>query len=66
MSKQQPSLPTNRAFVVQFRVPDEETHLTQTGRVEHIRTGQTEHFHTLDQLLAFIEQTLISLTEKHQ
>ena len=53
-----PPLPTNRAFVVRFRAQPPETPLSWDGRVEHIVSGQVAHFHTLEELLAFIHRVL--------
>jgi hypothetical protein len=54
MNKNQPSLPTNRAFVVQIhrdaRVEDGEF----KGRVEHIVSYEATHFESLEELAAFI------------
>jgi hypothetical protein len=52
-----PSLPTDRAFLVQFRI-----HSTAAspyeGRVEHVVSGQATRFHSLDELLAFMIRVL--------
>jgi len=58
MSKSQPSLPTNRAFVVQFRVQSTGTLPSYAGRVEHVVSGQAAHFQSLENLLAFIARVL--------
>ena len=47
-------LPTNRAFVVQFRAQPPGATLAWDGRVEHVVSGEMTHFHSLDELLAFI------------
>lgn len=48
------SLPVERAFVVQFSgeasVPDR----LIRGRVEHVGTGRSRRFESLDELLAFV------------
>jgi hypothetical protein len=62
MSLSQPALPTNRAFVVQFRVPSEGAP-TYDGRVEHLVSGQEARFHSLEELLAFM---ICVLTEVQQ
>jgi hypothetical protein len=53
----QPSLPTNRAFLVQFR-----TQLTGAspyeGRVEHVVSGQMARFAALEELLTFMMRVL--------
>jgi hypothetical protein len=58
MPLSQPALPTNRAFVVQFRAPPSEGSPTYDGRVEHLVSGQVARFHSLEQLLAFIIHVL--------
>jgi hypothetical protein len=62
MSKSQPSLPTNRAFVVQFRAQPTGESFTWDGRVEHVVSRQMTHFHTLDELLAFICRVLAGVS----
>jgi hypothetical protein len=52
------SLPTNRAFVVQLRTQPSETPVVWDGRVEHVVSGQMAHFHSLDELVAFISRVL--------
>jgi hypothetical protein len=51
-------LPTNRAFVVLLRAQPPEAPFAWDGRVEHVVSGQMRHFHTLDELLAFICRVL--------
>jgi hypothetical protein len=51
-------LPTNRAFVVQLRAQPPGAPLAWEGRVEHVVSGQMTHFHSLDELLAFIRRVL--------
>jgi hypothetical protein len=53
-----PPLPTNRAFVVQLRAHPPCAPLIWDGRVEHVVSGQMTHFHSLDELLAFIRRVL--------
>jgi hypothetical protein len=48
----QPSLPSNRVFVVQFRAPLTEVSLAYDGHVEHVASGQVTYFHSLEKLLA--------------
>jgi hypothetical protein len=55
------SLSPHRAFVVQFRA---ETVVEQgccTGRVEHVVSGQTTHFDSLEGLPGFIAQVLATV-----
>ena len=58
MSQPQPTLPTNRAFVVQFRAQLSGASRGWEGRVEHVVSGQMTHFHSLEELLAFIRRVL--------
>ena len=58
MSQLPPPLPTNRAFVVQFRAQPSWAPLSWDGRVEHVASGQMTHFHALEELLAFIRRVL--------
>ena len=50
----QPSLPTNRVFVVQFRAQPTGTSSSYDGRVEHLASGQVARFHSLEELLGFM------------
>ena len=54
----QPTLPTNRAFVEQFRTQLSGASRGWEGRVEHVVSGQMTHFHSLEELLAFIRRVL--------
>jgi hypothetical protein len=57
-SKQQPSLPAKRAFVVQIHA-DAKVELGQwQGRVEHLVSFQATHFQSLEALLAFMVKVL--------
>ncbi len=60
-AKQQPPtatthLPANRAFVVQFTASTNLPQQQIAGRVEHVVSGQSTHFQSLEELLAFIAQ----------
>jgi hypothetical protein len=61
MSRSQPSLPTNRAFVVQFRPSSSGAVPVYTGRVEHVVSGEMTRFHSLDELLAFMRRVLLQV-----
>jgi hypothetical protein len=50
----QPVLPTNRAFLVQFRIPLTGEPSSYAGRVEHVVSGQMARFHSLEELLVFM------------
>ena len=53
--------PVQRAFVVQVHATAAVAHGHLAGRVEHVLSGQAVHFHTLDDLLAFIARVLTRL-----
>jgi hypothetical protein len=57
MAPSQPTLPSNRAFVVQFRVWPSATP-AWTGRVEHLGSHRAARFDSLDELLAFMRRML--------
>ena len=57
MPPSKPTLPSNQAFVVQFRTrPRGEP--SWGGRVEHLASYQVARFHVLDELLAFMRRVL--------
>ena len=58
MPQSQPTLPTNRAFVVQFRAETDVERGRFVGRVEHVVSGQAAHFASLEELLAFMGRGL--------
>ena len=60
----EPTLPSNRAFVVQFRVTAEEPSDDCAGRVEHLVSGQAARFDSWDHLQEFISTMLIQVGEK--
>jgi hypothetical protein len=51
-------LPVQRAFVVQLHAAAAVAQGQLAGRVEHVLSGQATHFHTLEELLAFMAQVL--------
>jgi len=53
-----PSLPVRRAFVVQFRAEADVERGRFEGRVEHVMSGQSSRFHSLDELLVFMARIL--------
>jgi hypothetical protein len=63
VSPSQPSLPTNRAFVVQFRPQPTGVSSAYDGRVEHLVSGQVARFHSLEELLAFMVGVLTDVDE---
>jgi hypothetical protein len=54
-------LPVQRAFVVQLHATAAVAHGQLAGRVEHVLSGQATHFHTLEELLAFMARVLAAL-----
>jgi hypothetical protein len=58
MPQSPPSLPSNRAFVVQFRALPTEDSSVYAGRVEHLVSGQVARFQSLEELLTFIIHVL--------
>ena len=64
MAPSQPSLPSNRVFVVQFRTQPTGAPSRYDGRVEHLVSGQVARFHSLEELLAFMIRVLADV--EHQ
>jgi hypothetical protein len=57
----EPSLPTNRVFVVQFRAQPAGASTSYDGRVEHVVSGRVARFHSLEELLGFMIHVLIDV-----
>ena len=57
MAPSKPTLPSNQAFVVQFRTRPRGAPSWE-GRVEHLVSSQVARFHALDELLAFMRRVL--------
>ena len=57
MAPSKPSLPSNQAFVVQFRSRPRGTPSWE-GRVEHLVSYQVARFDSLDELLTFMRRVL--------
>jgi len=49
------------AFVVHFRTNTDMTRGRIAGRVEHVVSGQSTHFDSLEELLAFVARVLASV-----
>jgi hypothetical protein len=64
MSLSQPSLPTNRAFVVQFRASPSQDTPTYEGRVEHLVSGDEARFHSLEELIGFMTRVLTNVERR--
>ena len=58
MDRNQPSLPSKRAFVVQLHAVAQVEQGQWKGRVEHINSGEAEHFASSEELLAFMARIL--------
>ena len=58
MTKKQPSLPANRAFVVQFHADAQPEKGQFRGRVEHLVSYQAAHFESVEELTAFMVRVL--------
>jgi hypothetical protein len=55
----EPTLPADRAFVVQFRAaPGRATGIGPHGRIEHLVSGETGRFETWSELQGFFERVL--------
>lgn len=57
-ARDQPPLPTQRAFVVQLHAESKIEKGQFKGRVEHIVSGQSTHFSTIKALKTFIRHVL--------
>jgi hypothetical protein len=62
-STSKPSLPTNRAFVVQLHADAQVEQGELRGRVEHVVSMRATHFHSLEELTAFMAQVVTTLQE---
>lgn len=58
MPRNQPSLPANRAFVVQVHTEAQVEQGQWKGRVEHLVSGEASHFDSFEELLTFIVKVL--------
>jgi hypothetical protein len=64
MAPSQPSLPTNRVFVVQFRRQPPGAPARYDGRVEHLVSGQVARFQSLEELQAFMIRVLAEVQQQ--
>jgi hypothetical protein len=60
MPKNKPSLPSDRAFVVQLRWDADVEHGDFRGRVEHFTSMQATHFVSVEELMAFIARVVVA------
>jgi hypothetical protein len=58
MPQTHPSLPTNRAFVVQLHADARPEQGDFTGRVEHLSSMEAAHCTSAEELLAFMRRIL--------
>jgi hypothetical protein len=61
-----PSLPSNRAFVVQLYAEGEMGQGELSGRVEHVVSMRATHFYSQEELIAFLIQTVLSLEDEEE
>jgi len=64
MAQPPAALPSNRAFVVQFRFHPPEAPLSWEGRVEHLVSGHVARFHSAEELLAFLARELTAVQQE--
>ena len=57
-------LSVHRAFVVHFRTSSNVARGPIEGRVEHVVSGQSTHFDSLEELLAFVARVLAQQKER--
>jgi len=62
-STSKPSLPAKRAFVVQLHADAKVEQGEFRGRVEHIVSMRATHFHSLEELVAFLVEVVTTLPE---
>ena len=63
MAPSKPTLPSNQAFVVQFRTRPRGAP-SWSGRVEHVASYQVARFDSLDELLAFMRRVLTEVEDQ--
>jgi len=61
MKSTPPSLPTNRAFVVQLRAEAKVEDGEFCGRVEHLVSMRATRFQSLEELATFLRETVLGL-----
>ncbi len=64
--KNQSTLPTSHAFVVQLHVASKPEAGLIKGRVEHLDTFQSTQFESMEELVAFMARTIAAVrTTRH-
>jgi hypothetical protein len=66
MKSHQPALPAYRAIVVQLHADAQVAQGEFRGRVEHIVSYKATHFHSLEELVAFLTKTILSLAVEEE
>ena len=61
MARNKPSLPSNRAFVVQLRWDAAAEQGNFRGRVEHLNSMQAIQFESVEELITFIARVVAAL-----
>ena len=61
-----PSLPSNQAFVVQLYADTKVEQGELSGRVEHVASMRATHFHSQEELIAFLIQTVLRLNGEEE
>ena len=64
MRSDRPSLPTNRAFVVQLHADAAVVQGLFKGRVEHIVSMDSTHFNSIEELVTFIVRLVTETQDK--
>jgi hypothetical protein len=63
MTKNQPSLPARKTFVVQIRAGARIERGDFRGRVEHVVSHQATHFESLEELVTFMIRMVLEKQE---
>jgi len=58
MTKNDVSLPSNRAFVIQLQANSVASKFRHRGRVEHLASGRAMHFPDEDEFWEFVDSVL--------
>jgi len=56
--KNETVMPSNRAFVLQFRQGDDGSGCRYTGRIEHIESGHVDFFYSTEEMCAKLKAIL--------
>ena len=61
-----PSLPPEGIFVIHVRSDSDPARRHLVGRVEHVKSGDSEQFASLEALLAFVDRHMRSAAEDRE